>query len=85
MALIKICDNCKSGLGGDHPFVQTKGSVSDQYEPGNGVVEFRYLTSRDETHTFCDDACDMAWRAKQRSKKEFVSRYSDDPNVQVNI
>ncbi len=75
MALIKVCDNCGSGLGGEIPFIQTKGSVSDQYEPEPGMVEFRYLTNRqDEVHTFCNDPCEMEWREKQRARKQFTSR-----------
>lgn len=75
MALVKVCDACGTGLGGDIEFVQTKGSVSDQYEPGDGTVEFRYLTTKqDETHTFCDDKCEMNWRAVQRKKREFISK-----------
>lgn len=76
MALQKICDNCQKPLGGEKPFVQTKGSVSDQYEPGEGKVEFRYLTNGDwnEVHTFCNDYCEMKWRETQRSKKEFSNR-----------
>lgn len=75
MALIKVCDACGSGLGGEDVFIQTKGSVSEQYEPGDGVVQFRYLTSKpDETHTFCNDNCEMIWRDRQRKKKEFTGR-----------
>lgn len=76
MALQKLCDNCQKALGGEEPFVQTKGSVSDQYEPGGNKVEFRYLTRGDwdETHTFCDDACEHAWRESQRGKKKFSNR-----------
>lgn len=74
MAIIKACDNCGKRLGGDDPFVQTKGSVSDQYE-NDGIVEFRYLTQgRDSQHTFCDDTCEMEWRDKQRKKRKFESR-----------
>lgn len=74
MAFVKICDNCSRTLGGEDTFVQTKGSVSDQYEPISGGVEFRYLSSRDEQHTFCDDQCEMDWRDKQREKKSFTNR-----------
>ena len=75
MAIIKVCDSCGSGLGGADVFIQTRGSISDQYEPGEGVVEFRYITNRsDENHTFCNDQCEMNWRDKQRSKKEFMTR-----------
>lgn len=76
MALVKSCDNCGKILGGEKPFVQTKGSVSDQYEPGGGKVEFKYLTNgdRDETHTFCDDNCEHQWRDIRRSQKVFLNR-----------
>lgn len=74
----KVCDNpeCGKTLGGEQSFVQTKGTVSDQYEPGGGKVEFRYLTNgeRDEIHTFCDDVCDHEWRETQRRKKQFSNR-----------
>lgn len=58
------------------PFVQTKGTVSDQYEPGGGKVEYRYLTNGEwnETHTFCDDSCELEWRKHQRETKEFSHR-----------
>lgn len=78
MALVKVCDNpsCLKTLTGEKPFVQTKGTVSDQYEPGEGKVEFRYLTNGDwnEVHTFCDDGCEHEWRQIQRSKKQFSNR-----------
>lgn len=76
MALVKVCDNDGKQLGGEDSFVQTKGSISDQYEPGGGVVEFRYLTDRqDEVHTFCNDKCEIEWRDKQRAKRAFISRF----------
>lgn len=75
MALLKVCDYCGKKLGGQDYFVQTKGSVSDQYEPGNGKVEFRYLTDKqDDMHTFCDDTCEMDWRDRQRESKPFTNR-----------
>jgi hypothetical protein len=76
MAILKVCDNCAKKLGGETPFVQTKGTVSDQYEPGAGKVEFRYLTNGEynEVHTFCDDDCEMEWRDKQREVKAFSNR-----------
>lgn len=75
MAFLKLCDNCGATLGGEDVFIQTKGSVSDQYEPGNGKVEFRYITDKnDEVHTYCDDECEMEWRDKQREKKSFTNR-----------
>lgn len=75
MAFVKVCDNCGNTLGGELSFIQTKGSVSDQFEPSDGRVEFRYLTDRpEEIHTFCKDTCDMDWRDKQRKLKRFSSR-----------
>lgn len=70
MAFVKHCDNCGKKLGGQAPFVQTHGSVCDQYEPDDGTVEFRYLTDR-KVYTFCDDVCDIEWRNKQREYKEY--------------
>ena len=87
MALIKVCDysKCRAGLGGEKSFIQTKGSVSEQYEPGDGTVEFRYLTNKqDETHTFCDDLCEHGWREEMRAKREFIRR-SVDGDVQVSL
>lgn len=75
MAIVKICDFCSKKLGGETWFVQTQGSVSDQYEPGGTRVEFRYLTDKkDEVHTFCDDDCEMDWRARRRDIKDFSNR-----------
>lgn len=78
MALLKVCDNsvCLKKLGGDRPFIQTKGTVSDQYEPENGKVQFRYLTNGEwnEVHTFCNDHCEHEWREEQRAKREFSKR-----------
>jgi hypothetical protein len=79
MALLKVCDNpdCGKELGGDEPFVQTKGSVSDQYEPTDGgQVKFRYLTKgeRDEVHTFCNDICEHEWREDRRANRIFFTR-----------
>lgn len=80
MAFAKLCDNCGSELGGELNFIQTRGTISDQYEPGDGYVEFRYLTSRpEEVHTFCDDACEMQWRDKKRGQRHFVSRPNTQP------
>lgn len=69
MALRKFCDNDQKSLT-DGEFVQLRGTVCDQWEH-DGITEFRYLTPKPGDYTFCNDACEMEWRARQRTRRSF--------------
>lgn len=70
-----MCDYDGVELGMDNnPFLSIWGSISDQIEDFDGVVQYRYLTSPQAKLAFCSSDCLVKWLDEQRQEKQYVER-----------
>lgn len=71
-----MCDYDGVELGMDNnPFLSIWGTISDQIEDTDGVVQYRYLTNTNQAKlAFCTGDCLLKWLDEQRNDRQYVER-----------